>query len=49
MVGNILYNQPVTLREGANTIRIPVVAQRGNMAVISLVVNGERMNLKVLR
>jgi hypothetical protein len=50
MLGNVLYNQPVTLREGENTIRIPVPAQRAKMAVVSFVASeGARMNLKVLR
>jgi hypothetical protein len=49
MVGNVLYNQATTLREGENVIRIPVSAQRAKMAVVSFVSNGERMNLKVLR
>jgi hypothetical protein len=50
MTGNILYNQPVSLREGDNLIRIPVASRASNIAVVSfLAEDGERMNMKVLR
>lgn len=49
MAGNVLYNQPVSLRQGENRIRIPVQAHSTGIAVVSFVTNGERMNLKVLR
>jgi hypothetical protein len=50
MSGTVRYNQPVTLREGENMVRIPVAAGASKIAVVSFVAeNGERMNLKVLR
>ena len=49
LAGTVLYNQPVTLRQGENLIRIPVASQSSGVAVVSFVANGERMNLKVLR